>query len=191
MKKLLTTGLMVGLAVSALAQGQINLDNNGNTSTSPTATSNGLFFFDTDGPGPSAPFLANADFNVSFYGGSDASSLVLLRTFQGATASGGNLFGAGTFTDPQGVAATIGGATTTGFFRIDAWTGAATSYDTAPANALKGSSGVFSNPIAIPPTTPPDFTSMPSVVLTSVPEPSTFALAGLGAAALLIFRRRK
>jgi len=30
-----------------------------------------------------------------------------------------------------------------------------------------------------------------NLVITSVPEPSTFALAGLGAAAMLIFRRRK
>ena len=190
MKKLLTTGLMVGLAVSAFAQGQINLDNNANTSTSPTATSNGLFFFDADGPGgPGAPILANTDFNVSFYGGSDAASLVLLRTFVGGTAAGGNAFGAGTFTDPQGAAATIVGATTTAFFRIDAWTGSANDY--ASANALRGTSGVFSNPIAGPPNTPPDFTSMPAVVLNPVPEPSTFALAGLGAAALVIFRRRK
>jgi hypothetical protein len=193
MKKLLTTGFLVGLAVSALAQGQINLDNLANTSTSPTASSNGLFFFDPDGPsGPVLPALANTDFNVSFYGGSDASSLVLLRTFAGSTATGGNGFGPGTFTDPQGVAATIQGATTTGFFRIDAWTGTATDYSgTGGTLNLRGSSGVFSNPIAVAPNTPPDFTSMPAVVLNPVPEPSTFALAGLGAAALLIFRRRK
>jgi len=192
MKKLLLSGLLVGLAASAFAQGQIALDNNGNTSTSPTATSNGLFFFDADGPGgPVLPSLANTDFNVSFYGGSDASSLVLLRTFSGSSAATGNLFGAGTFTDPQGVAATITGATATGFFRIDAWTGTATDFNASSGINLRGSSGVFSNPIAVAPTTPPDFTSMPATILNPVPEPSTFALAGLGAAALLIFRRRK
>jgi hypothetical protein len=187
MKKLLTTGLLVGLAVSALAQGQINLDNNGNTDTSPTATSNGLFFLNNGTT--TAPI--NSDFNVSFYGGSDVNSLALLRTFAGASAVGDNAFGQGTFTDPLGVAATIPGATTSGFFRIDAWLGSSADYATAvAAGAAHGTSGVFSNPVATPPTTPPDFTSMPATILV-VPEPSTFALAGLGAAALLIFRRRK
>jgi hypothetical protein len=40
--------------------------------------------------------------------------------------------------------------------------------------------------------TPPNLVGLQSFNLTStVPEPSTFALAGLGAAALLLFRRRK
>lgn len=39
--------------------------------------------------------------------------------------------------------------------------------------------------------TPPNITGAQSFNLYFVPEPSTFALAGLGAAALLIFRRRK
>lgn len=38
---------------------------------------------------------------------------------------------------------------------------------------------------------PPSTTGFTSFSLTSVPEPATFALAGLGAAAMLIFRRRK
>ena len=192
MKKLLSTGLLVGLAAGAFAQSQINLDNLANANTSPTATTGGLFFFDTDGSqGPLAPILANTDFNVSFYGGSDAASLVLLRTFAGATAVGGNGFGPGTFTDPLGVAATIQGATTTAFFRIEAWTGPATSYDTTGSGIMKGASGIFSNPIATPPNTPPDFISMPAIVLNAFPEPSTFALTSLGAAALLICRHRK
>lgn len=39
--------------------------------------------------------------------------------------------------------------------------------------------------------TPPNLVGLQSFNLTIVPEPSTFALAGLGAAALLLFRRRK
>lgn len=192
MKKLLFTGLLVGLAAGAFAQGQISLDNLANANFSPTATSGGLFFFDTDGPqGPMPPFPANKDFNVSFYGGSDAASLVLLRTFSGATAVGGNGFGPGTFTDPLGIAATIQGATTTAFFRIEAWTGPATSLFDVGGGQMTGRSGVFSNPIAGPPGTPPDFVNMPAIVLITFPEPNTCALAGLGAAASLIFRRLK
>jgi hypothetical protein len=185
MKKLLITSLLAGLAASALAQGLINLDNNANTSppATPTSTTGGLFYFGST--------LANTDFNASFYGGSDANSLVLLHTFAGAGANGVNAAGPGTFTDLSGNSYSIPGALTTGFFRIDAWLGSAADYASA---SQKGTSGVFSNPLgnplAVPPQTPTDFTAMPSVVL-AVPEPSTFALAGLGAAALLIFRRRK
>jgi len=184
MKKLLLTALLVGLAAGAYAQGQVNLDNNANTSTSTSATTGGLFFLNTG----SGPVLINQDFNASFFGGSDSANLTLLRTFSGASAAGDNAFGAGTFTDPQGVAATVVGATTVGFFRIDAWIGASPDFAGA---TTRGSSGIFSNPVATPPTPPPDFTSMPAVIIVGVPEPSTFALAGLGAAALLIFRRRK
>jgi hypothetical protein len=191
MKKLLTTGLLVGLAVSAFAQGQINLSNSGNTNQSPTATSSGLFFFNNG----SGPVLANADFNASFYGGTDAASLVLLKTISGAAAIGVNAFGPGTFTDLSGNFVSIPGSLTSGFLRIDAWLGPAADYNSA--TGIKGTSGAFSNPLgnpqAQPPGTPTDLANMPAVVLAGavIPEPSTFALAGLGAAALLIFRRRK
>ena len=41
------------------------------------------------------------------------------------------------------------------------------------------------------PVPPPSFNNFPNLNLTLVPEPSTMALAGLGLASLLIFRRRK
>jgi hypothetical protein len=48
------------------------------------------------------------------------------------------------------------------------------------------------NPAASPPGTPANLTGWTSPVLLSpVPEPSTIALAGLGVASLLLFRRRK
>ena len=47
------------------------------------------------------------------------------------------------------------------------------------------------NPGSIPPGTPAALTGLSGFQLTAVPEPSTFVLAGLAAAGLLIFRRRK
>jgi len=182
--------MLAGIATGAFAQGQILLANGNNSGTGPTATTGGLFWLDPDGAsGSTAPALIGSDFNVSFYGGSDANNLSLLQSF--VSSGGGAALGAGTFLDLSGNPVSIPGALTSGFFRIDAWTGA-----TSFANAnIKTSSPVFSNPLgnpnAQPPGLPTDFTGMPAVVLVPVPEPSTFALAGLGAAALLIFRRRK
>jgi hypothetical protein len=76
-----------------------------------------------------------------------------------------------------------------------AWTGAGTSFPSS------GNAGVitFVNPTsdytATPTPTPKNLTGWGSLgkdlIMTPVPEPATFALAGLGAAALMIFRRRK
>ncbi|HEY4963705.1 MAG TPA: PEP-CTERM sorting domain-containing protein [Candidatus Saccharimonadales bacterium] len=68
----------------------------------------------------------------------------------------------------------------------------------AAANSVVGWSSVFSyaytpGPIPGPAGTPGNFSGLltPFGVGTAVPEPTTLALAGLGAASLLIFRRRK
>lgn len=74
------------------------------------------------------------------------------------------------------------------------WKGSETTY--AAALAAGDPVGV-SNPLTLTlPTGPTStdltyLTGLQSFTITGVPEPSTFALAGLGAAALLIFRRRK
>jgi hypothetical protein len=53
-------------------------------------------------------------------------------------------------------------------------------------------SAALGNPSAQPPTTAPTLDGWNTpVTLTPIPEPSTIALAGLGVASLLIFRRRK
>jgi len=96
------------------------------------------------------------------------------------------------------------------------WTGTYTDWDDAynawkaspttvllgwTGEALSGGALAWSNGTGAPNASPPTFpvalttgaTGYNGLVLTTtiVPEPSTFALAGLGAAALLIFRRRK
>jgi hypothetical protein len=66
--------------------------------------------------------------------------------------------------------------------------------DSLPVDMI-ASRGPLVNVSAIGDTTPvppelPGFTRSPGFAVSVVPEPTTFALAGLGAAALLIFRRR-
>ena len=125
MKKVIVFGLLAGATSIAFPQGHITLDNFENANNSPTASSNGKFFFFDGGCNPA--YLANHDFNISFYGGSDANSLVLLKTFAGATAAGGNVL-PGIFYDLTGTEVTIPGATTTAFFRIEAWTGSSPTF---------------------------------------------------------------
>jgi len=199
MKKLLIIALLSGgIAAGAYAQGLVALDNDGSLSTAtPTATSGGLFFVQ---PVPGGPInKISGDFNAAFYGGTDSANLSLIASFSGVAAAGSAFFGDGTWTDPNGKTYTVPGLETaaanssgTAFFKVEAWVGSATSYAAAQlAGALSGHSAPFSSPWASLPNLTPDLTGMPSIVLTAVPEPSTFALAGLGAAALLIFRRRK
>lgn len=79
------------------------------------------------------------------------------------------------------------------------WTGGFDSYEAALGSqaAFVGYSIIWElastgNPVGIPPTVPARLNAPAGgFVLHIVPEPTSMALAGLGAAALLIFRRRK
>src|SRR5690242_10429072 len=108
MKKLLLILSLIGLTAGAYAQGQINLSNGSNVSTDPFASTGGLFWICFGTP----PALVNTDFNVNFYGGSDANSLVHLKSLV-ASGSGAAL-GPGTFLDLSGVPVSIPGALTSG-----------------------------------------------------------------------------
>jgi hypothetical protein len=111
-----------------------------------------------------------------------AGSIVSFRT--GATLGG--TIATLTLTIPQ---VPVGG---TGTFQLRAWdnvNGTIQSYDAA---LTRGKSELFSVvALTESPNIPPNMLGFRSFNLVSVPEPSTFVLAGLGAAALVIFRRRK
>jgi hypothetical protein len=76
------------------------------------------------------------------------------------------------------------------------WAGSATSFDAAfGAAAPVGVSASFAvntgNPLALPaPEAPGDILAVQPFSLAVIPEPTTFALVGMGLGALLIFRRR-
>lgn len=182
MKRLLLIGLISGLAGAVYPQGQITLDNLANTSTDSAATANGLFWLSTGG----TPTLINQDFNTAFYGGTDSSSLTLLASFllSNGTAIHDNIFGLGTFVDPAGKIYTFSTLSSV-FVQVQAWTGNFISYNAAVAGGSPAAqSPVFLNPVGLAPSGPAELFGMPAMVL-GVPEPSTFALIGVGLLALL------
>jgi hypothetical protein len=205
MKKTLLTLVATGLAVSAMAQGTVNFVNyvegasgitfmqliygpNGNG-----ASVSGSSAADT--PAGSAVYtgapLQGAQYVAQLWGGPTGTaegslSLITSTPFYDA-ASGAP---AGLFIGVNGiVAGVLPGQNATFQVRvIDTQSSAAGRSATFASVGPLGGSDAGGNIFF-----PPDTTGWQSFNLTTsvVPEPSTFALAGLGAAALLIFRRRK
>jgi hypothetical protein len=78
-----------------------------------------------------------------------------------------------------------------GTFTMQTWAWYSVGFPTyQAAGGNRGASQLFTVNVTASPT-PVNSTVFPGFIVTAVPEPSTFALAGLGAAALLLFRRRK
>jgi hypothetical protein len=83
------------------------------------------------------------------------------------------------------------------------WTGSYATFDAAVAARFSGDPRTFLGESAIattatgnPTTTPPEAPiplryTFAGMILPTVPEPSSFALAGLGALMLMLFRRRR
>jgi hypothetical protein len=196
MKKLLTLAALVGTAAMSFGQGQISWNNTAGTlisvngasmspSTSPATTYNFGLFIAPDGT--AAPTGVN-DANWQFVGAYAVNS----------TAAAG----AGRLTNP-GTATIAGyGIGTTVAFIIRGWQSTTGAGDWAAAlpgltavgtsalgNALLGG-GAIPLPITFG-TGAGQVGGFNITPTTIVPEPSSMVLAGLGAASLLLFRRRK
>jgi len=184
MKKILLAAITMGLTASVFAQGTIDFANVSGTGTSGRimTLSNGI------------PVLAaNGTYSVGLYWGvlgSTEAQLTLILQGKGN-------FSAGRFTLGNAVtgAATAPGANAT--FEVKAWDGPTTSYEAAVAAGTGGvgTSGLFQNPTGgggSPPGLPAEINGWTgNIIITPIPEPATIALCGLGAASLLLFRRRK
>ncbi len=181
MKKLTVTLLastLLGLA--AYGQGTVNFANLGVGLNAPVYLSDGT------------TKVASTGFTAELMAGTSAGSLASVATTGFLSAAPG-YFSGGTVALP-GIA---GGATA--FLQVRVYSTASGSYVAAQNAGLAntfGASSVFSlvtgDPNAQPPGVPTSFAGkLTSFNLNGVPEPSSLALAGLGAAAMLVFRRRK
>jgi len=166
--------------------GSSQLSGNGNTDFPAGTTDWGSGF---------VPLAGNA-YSTALLAGPTAGALLQanpVTTFRTGTGAG---FIAGTTATLEGVAADAPSA----FIQMVAWDnagGTITSWDAAQAAWQAGTIAAGASPVFQVQSIGGDFNVPPALVglesfnIYMVPEPGTFALVGLGAAAMLIFRRRK
>jgi len=204
MKKILAITAIASMALTSFGQGIIQFNNRDSSANPPVIAP---IYLNTVGGTP----LAGTGYRAALYGGASTSTAFSLV---GGSLTGGTglsllvspTTGAGAVDFRTGAAAGyvnvgVDAARTvptvnwggTGLFQVVAWEGTyATLAEALAANAAFG----FSNPLTLTlPTGPTDqvltkLVGLNSFAVAAVPEPTSFALAGLGAAALLIFRRR-
>jgi len=178
-KQLLTLVATLVFAGSAFGQGQVQMANNASS-----LIMNGLT--------GQAVAIGSISFQL-YYGpaGTPEASLVALPPIAGTSAVLAGRIANTVIDVPQAVVGPGAAAT----FQIWAWQSSFASYAlAAQGGGLVGKSALFNantSPAIQPPPTPTSLAGLYPGFAVTVPEPSTFALAGLGAAALLLFRRRK
>ena len=146
------------------------------------------------GPTPSA--LIGEDFNWALYGGATAgTATTFIDGETGAQTANINL-NWGMIDEQSGISFSVPGTTdgTTVYLDLYVWEGSYTSYASALGNTYAGTTGVFANAsggiVSGSPVGASALTGMPDVELTTVPEPATMALVGLGSLSLMLFRRK-
>jgi len=182
-KVILSAALVAGISAKLLAQGLVHIDDFGG---------GGIIQVQS---GTNAPAPDNrADITLELMGGASAGSLSVLGIVSNV-GQGAGLFYDSTSagSDGQGDYAVTGVAPGgTAFYEVLGWEGSASTYAAAQAAGVAlGQTAVFSQTTGGGALPVPSLSGMPNLVLATVPEPTTLALCGLGAASLLLFRRKK
>lgn len=199
MKKLLLSLTAVVLSVATMyGQGRVNFNNQSTFNNADAITIHALNMGAAGGAAGQGIGGNNYSVQLRWAAGTlttqaafDNANPLLSAAFTGAAflANTGDLSTFAGFFD-AGTVANVGAPGTytmqaQAWYNVGAGNGA---YATATGNV--GRSGLFTVNVTASPT-PVNSTVFPGFTVGIVPEPSTFALAGLGAAALLLFRRRK
>lgn len=190
MKKLILASILtIGTAAGVLAQGTVVFESatatgtiTFNSSAGPTVNANNTI----GGTGYQVALLWAAGSSPTVAQGSLTQAIVFTGNFNG-------YFSDGTTVTIANLNSPTGGGV--GVFEVQGWTGNYANYAAAMAGgAYVGQSAEFVNTVGNP--NPPataavDTTGFNGNLILVVPEPSTILLGGLGAATLLLFRRRK
>lgn len=177
MKKLIVAAALGVFAVGALAQGQFNFGNKNTLATPPidarVGLPNGEFAAGT-------AYLAQAYVKLATDPDSSYAPVGTASTFRTGNNAGYIITSAVTTTFAGGTAVTV---------QMRAWEASGgASYEAAvAAGKLYGTSNPVNLTVATAPSLPPDMVGLQSFSL--IPEPSTFALGLLGAAAFFLRRR--
>jgi len=200
-KLLLTLTVVAATALTMYGQGRVSFNNSVSGNVISITTNPALAAAGQGAPGavlgstysiqllwaPSGSYATEAAFLAALVGSGPA--VAFLGT-TGDAASNAGLFAGGATPNPAGTAMPVAAYT----MQARAWfnNGQYATYDAAfNGGANVGFSAFFTLTPTVAPTPAPATTGLQSFTVGIVPEPSTFALAGLGAAALLLFRRRK
>jgi len=180
-KQLMTFAATVAFAGSVFGQGQVTLANN--------ATS--LVRIDDAVTGNAVP-VGSISFQLYFgAAGTPAGSLVAVGPIVGTSAVAAGRIASTVIDIPTAIVPAGGTAT----FQIWGWTSSFASYAAAASGGgLVGKSQTFNGTTSVggpPPPLPTTLAGLYPGFAVTIPEPSTFVLAGLGVASLLLFRRRK
>ena len=205
MKKLIVTGIAVaGLAVGAFGQGELQLQNESLTSSIDDGTAGTLYAFGSpltiqvyylgtgadpaiwNGPGGSTTSASAAYAALTGLSGAKLEATQAGTVNSLAWGDGYFNFGVVNLNDAPAPATAV------------TWTIGLVGFNGSDwAHSTKGGVVTFTmtgSTTAAIPVTMDGWDALPvqhDLVMSPVPEPATFALAGLGAAAMLIFRRRK
>jgi hypothetical protein len=177
MKKILITLALVATTAASFAQGKITIGNDGT-------------HLITDGTAPISQAGGWNNLTMQLWGGTAAGSLSLQTSFVGA-AIGNPAFADGRIANTS--------FTLTGVPAGPAFLQLRFMDTATMGTALSGQTDVFSvtagsfapNSIVLGPPGGTSTWQAGNVAVTAVPEPTSMVLAGLGAASLLLFRRRK
>jgi hypothetical protein len=199
MKKLiLSVTAMAACSVGAYAQGTITFDLHSATAPAGTVSINGVLDTTID---INAELLSSAT-----QGGTYAPVAELLLSSSNTSPDGSigfdssdilsaakdiTFLGTGKLQDQSGAAFALNAAAgTTLWFKVEGWTGVGATFANAAASGVTAPfSEVLTSSTSIPQA---NLGGSPALNLTTtvVPEPSTLAMAGVGLASMLIFRRR-
>lgn len=188
--KCIVTVFLLALAATAAAQGWVTLDNSGNNNFSLTATSSGRVFIPRYGQWT----LVDEDLNIELLGGSDSAHLMSLAVWLLSDGSAqGDSLGDGLFRDPAGRSFKVTNYVPIPMvvtLEVRAWAGLQPSFALAATfGGVAGDTGPFQNPVSQFQSAPASLIGMPALLL-GIPEPSSLALAIIGASLCLTLCRR-